>query len=415
MAITLTTTPDSNVAAFAPVTLAGTTTRNPFTNGLRAQKTVSAYANSGGYLQLTVASTTGWLADDVVTISGSSNTAYNTRHTVTSLTSTTLTLATAYNGAATSGVGVVYRTNDGLNIKVEIENATSTVVATIYANVDTYDGSFSVDISRALQYELSSYFDLTPLQIATTTASHEYTIVIYESWLDEDYVVTEDAHGTEPTTIAHLTTELPADDNFQCGNFWFDDKILIHYVSDTTNDVQYAFEYSDGTTAATAKLTETNWHYAYVLNLTSSPDIEWVKVTAQQYIDSQWEDVSDPILVRRLRCNDTILYYMDRYGNYIGYMFHDYENKQRTKKVDRYTGESWLERTLYGFEYMNGEWQDIRDVITSPEVYDEDETLVRVLTDTLTYKAQEVTPSIIVRYDENYISQPTSTPFVYPI
>ena len=401
MSITLTTTPDANVAAFAPVTLAGSTTRNPFVSGVRDTKTAGAYSSDGGFLKITVTDGDDWEVDDVVTISGSSNDDYNRRHTITAVTSTTVKFATSYTSSASSGVGTLSRMNEGLNIKIEVENASSTVVSTMYANVDTSDGTWTIDISRALQYELSSYFDLTPLEISTANASHSYTIVIYESWLDEDYVTTTDQHGTEPTTIGHMTTELPSDEDFQCGNYFYDgSKVIIHYVNDTTNNVRFDFEYSDGTTGQTSTLTGTRWHYAYVLSKSS---VDWIKVTAQEFIDAVWTDVSNTIIIKPVGCNGQVLYFMDRYGNYLGYNFHDYENDQKVTKVDKYTGESWLEKTMFGYEYQNGEYQDIRDIIVSPEVRDEDETLVKVLTNSLTYKAEDVSPTIVLRYDENLI------------
>jgi len=400
MSITLTTTPDANVAAFAPVTLAGSTTRNPFVSGVRDTKTAGAYSSDGGFLKITVTDGDDWEVDDVVTISGSSNDDYNRRHTITAVTSTTVKFATAYTSSASSGVGTLSRMNEGLNIKVEVENSSSTVISTMYANVDTSDGTWSIDISRALQYELSSYFSLTTGEVSTATASHSYTIVVYESWLDEDYATTTDQHGTEPTTIGHMTTELPSDDNFQQGNYFFNTIATIHYVNDTSNNFRFYFEYSDGTTGDSGTLTGTRWHYAYTL---SKSNIEWIKVTAQEYVDAVWEDLSDTIIIRQIGCSSQLLYYLDRYGNYLAYNFHDYENDQKVTKVDKYTGESWLEKTMFGYEYQNGEYQDIRDIISSPEVRDEDETLVKVLTNSLTYRAEDVSPTIVLRYDENLI------------
>ena len=398
MSITLTTTPDANVAAFAPVTLAGSTTRNPFVSGVRDQKTIGSYSNSGGYMQIAVTDGDDWEVDDTISIAGSNNGEYDGRHKIKAVATGTVTTWTTW--TTTESGGISYRMNEGLNIKVEVENSSSAVISTMYANVDTSDGTWSIDISRALQYELSSYFSLTTGEVSTATASHSYTIVVYESWLDEDYATTTDQHGTEPTTIGHMTTELPSDDNFQQGNYFFDTIATVHYVNDTSNNFRFYFEYSDGTTGDSGTLTGTRWHYAYTLSKSS---IEWIKVTAQEYVDAVWEDLSDTIIIRQIGCSSQLLYYLDRYGNYLAYNFHDYENDQKVTKVDKYTGESWLEKTMFGYEYQNGEYQDIRDIITSPEVRDEDQSLVKVLTNSLTYKAEDVSPTIVLRYDENLI------------
>ncbi len=59
---------------------------------------------------------------------------------------------------------------------------------------------------------------------------------------------------------------------------------------------------------------------------------------------------------------------------------------------------------MYGKEYVKGEHQDIRDIIVSPEVRDEDEELVEVKTSALKYySSDEVSPTITLRYNETLI------------
>ena len=399
MSISITTTPNADVAAYAPVTIAGTSTRNPFEGGVRDYRTITGMSNSGGYLMLTVA-IQAWEDDDTILIDNATTDfeQYNGRHTITSRTSTTITTATTWVAASTGDEGIVFRMNENLYIKLEVENDASTVIGTLYCLVDTSDDTWSFDISRPLQYELSSYFSLVDGEVDTGSASHEYTLVLYETWQADDYTTTEEVHGTEPTTISHLTTELPSDDNFQCTDFFYKDTFLICYYNDTSNDLRFKIE-AEGRTEYTAVIVGTNGHYAFADTVSD----EWVKVTAQE--DSGgWADLSDTIIIKAVGCGSTILHYINRFGMYVGYECHSWDDNQRTIKVDKYTGETWQERTLKGKEYSNAVYQDIRDVVASNEVYDEDLAEVRVLTDAILYKADEVSPKIKIRYDETFIS-----------
>ena len=403
MSITISTTPSANVAAFAPVTIAGTTTRNPFESGTRDSRTITAMADSGGgFLKLTVSSQT-WEDDDTILIDGATTDfdQYNGRHTITAKTSTTITTATAWVAATTGTKGTVYRMNENLYIKLQVINESAAVIATLYTLVNTDDDSWSFDVSKPLQYELATTFTHTAGAVDMTLQSHEYTLILYEQWQADDYTTTVDAHVTEPTTIAHRTIELPTDDNFQCNDHFADNRIMVHYINDTVDDLFFKIETDVGGTTSTAVVTGYNWHYGYVFTFTTSA--KWAKITAWHRPDAIDTQLSDTIIVKKIGCNSTIIYYVNRYGIYSGYECHNWDDTQKTIKVDKYTGEAWQERTLIGKEYVNGVYQDIRDIITSPEVYDEDLELVRVLTDSILYKSDEVNPKIKLRYDETFI------------
>ena len=341
MAITLTTTPDANVAAFAPVLIAGTSSRNPFlTSGVRDSRAVGGYSNASGKVQLSVGSQS-WEVGDTVLIEDDANEIYNGRHEIYAVTSTTITLNTSYTAAGSGGT--IYRMNEGLNIKIEIENSSSEVIATRYSNINTSDGSWSLDLSRSLQYELSGLLDLTEGETETATFSHSYTIVIYESFLADDYTVTEFAHGTEPTTIAHRTVELKTDFvnglKLMTGDFFHNGLIPIHFLMNTGGaGVELKFTEADGTVTATGALTETRWHYAYTFASESS----YVKVAAYDVVEGT--RLTEEIYIRKIGCNSTLIWFLNRYGAYLAYEIHNYDADQKTKKIDKYTGESWQER-----------------------------------------------------------------------
>ena len=398
MAITITTTPAANVAAFSPVTIAGTTDRNPFVSESRLSVALTLIDEDTGYVRLTMSSTTGFVASDTVIIDGATTdfAQYNSRHTITSVTATTITLTTVWVAATTGIYGTVDRMNENLYVKCVVLNESAETIAELYNFVNTSTGGWTFDISKPLQYELSSIFDISSTgEKATTGMAHDYDIKLYEIWQAADYSVTSVLHGTEPSTIAHRTTSL--DFNLVTDDFYYDSKVFISFYQTSVIPVYLKFTTSLGVTFTTPALTGTNDQYAYVYEPATLD--KWVRVVV--WIGGA--ETCNAIYARKIGCESTILYYSNRNGGYEGYEFHAWENDQKTIKVDKYTGEAWQERILRGKEYTKQTNQDIRDLITSPDVLDEDLTAVRVLTDSLNYRAEEVNPTITIRYEETFI------------
>jgi len=404
MAITITTSLDANVAAFAPVTIAGTTTRNPFTDGVRQGGTIGTLDNNGGYLRIAT-STTVWLVDDTVIISDATGdyAQYNGRHKVTSITSSNvLTTSTTWVTATTGDEGNVYRLNDNLYIKAVVKNGSAEIVETLYTRVNTLTAVWSFDISKPLQSELGSIFSLTSGEVSTALASHSYTITLYEIFQGADLAVVESVHGTVPSTIAHRTTELKTEftsgSRLLTGDFSHDGKILIHFLMNTGGaTVGLRFTEADGTVTNTGALTETRWHYAYVFESTS----DFVKVVAYDIVESTI--LTAPIYIKKIGCASSIIYYVNRWGGYEAREIHYYDSTQKSTKVDKYTGEAWEERIMQLLPYQNSENESIRDIVTSPEVYDENLSMLEVTTNSVNYRSQEVEPEIRVKIKETFL------------
>ena len=406
MAIIIVTTPAANVAAFSPVTIAGTTDRNPFTADVRLSVTLAAsggIAANGAYMKLTMADTTGFAVNDTVIVDGATGdfAQYNGRHKITSFSSTIImTTATVWVAATTGTFGSVDRMNENLYVKCVVLNDSAETIATLYNFVNTSTGGWTFDISKPLQYELESIFSIaTTGEKATTGMAHDYDIKLYEIWQAADYSVTEVLHGTEPSTIAHRCTELT--EYLTTNNFAYDDKIFVSFYADDVEDYIIVFTTSEAVTYNAGVLTRTNGHYAIVYEPASIA--KWVQIALYKVIGGFPTALGDIIYTYKIGCESTILYYSNRFGGYEGYEFHAWENDQKTIKVDKYTGEAWEERILQGKEYVKETNQNIRDLITSPDVLDEDLAVVRVLTDSLNYRASEVKPTITIRYDETFL------------
>lgn len=392
---------DENVAAFAPVYSQGTTSRNPFdSNGVRHITSIVSADNDAGFLRLNVADASDFEVGDTVSVLNTSNSAINVRHEVKAVTSTTITLTTVYSAGATGGV--VNRMNEGLNVHISILDESFNVIAVLYAPVNPEDGSFKIDISRALRKKLSNPIQLnTQGGHDTSTLSHSFFVNYSDSFLNKAYE-NKTIFSTYDETIAHYTTELRADflsgaklmttDNF------FDSKIVVQFIMNAVAPIKLKFIEDDGTETSTAALTGVNMHYGYTF---VSDESKFVKVAI--YDVTEDTRISEFVTFRRIGCKSTILYFINRYGAYVGYEFHNYDDNQKTTKVDKFTGEAWKERKLYGKDYTDSTYSDIRDIVTSPAVYDSQQIEVRVLTESIEYKANSVIPEVVIRYEEDFL------------
>ena len=418
MAITITTDLADNVAAFAPCVVEGTTDRYPFdSTGTRQSNAIISLTDSGAtLLRIEIISNADYLVGDTIDISGATGdyAQYNGRHAIGSLSgSTYIITTTAWVSATTGDEGTVTRRNDNLYIKAEVSNNTPEVIATLYEQVGA-GGTFSFDFRQALQSELATAFSLTAGEGNPGSLSHNYTIAYYETFQMPDYSTTDKLTAATTSTIAHRTTAYDTDNvsgtELLTGAMYGKDKVVFHFMTDKTSDVRIRIVTNAGYTTTTAITTIIRQHAIITFDwpaqsdvlLTAAPyfylDVQWNGITGA------WTSIKTPILFKLITgCHSTQLYYVNRLGGYESYKFTSYDDTQRTVKVDKYTAEAWQERTLEGQVYPRGTFQTIRDVITSPEVYDEDGTLVEVLSDSLNYRSEEVSPFVTIRYDETFI------------
>lgn len=415
MAITITTAIAANVAAFAPVMLAGTTTRNPFSSGTRQSQAVISYAEgAGSVVDITVASTTGWLADDTVLIAGATGdfAVLNGRHSVGSIPDgASIVLTTAWPGAMSTGdKGTVYRMNENLTVRCDVLNASSVIVAQPFAQVKT-DGTWSIDLQKPLQSELDSVFNLTAGEIATTGCSHAYTVKVYECWQDVDYtLIAQEDVSEAQTTIAHRTIEYAAarisGTSLLTGNYTAGAKIVFVFTTDKTSGVRLdVTRYTNGALAATAYdiTTYSNGWCGWTFDIASTVDYTTIRV--MWWNGSEYEAIKSLLTIKNIKGCETTLHYLNRYGGYEQQVFHDYEDVQEVDRVDVFAAETYQLRTLFAPQYARSQGQSVRDVVTSPEVYDTTGTAVKMQTNSVTYNARLFEESVTIRYDQTHITQ----------
>lgn len=415
MAITITTAIAANVAAFAPVMLAGTTTRNPFSSGTRQSQAAISYAEgAGSVVDITVASTIGWLADDTVLIAGATGdfAVLNGRHAVGSIPDgASIVLTTAWPGAMSTGdKGTVYRMNDNLTVRCDVINASSVIVAQPFAQVKT-DGTWSIDLQKSLQSELDSVFNTTAGEISVTGCSHAYTVKLYECWQDVDYtIIAQEDVSEEQTTIAHRTIEYAASrvsgTSLLTGNYTAGSKIVLVFQTDKTSDVRITVaRYTASVSASTNYdvTTYSNGWCGWCFDIASTVDYSTILVTWNN--GSEYEAIKTLLTVKNIKGCETTLHYLNRYGGYEQQVFHDYEDVQETQRVDVYVSEAYQTKTLFTPQYVRAQRQSIRDIVTSPEVYDTTGTAVKMQTNSVTYNARLFEESVTIRYDQTHITQ----------
>jgi len=419
MAITITQDLAANVAAFAPVILKGTTDRWPFDDeGRRQFNQIISLSENNGKLSIEIIANGNFSDGDTILISGATGDfeKYNGRHDVHHLSGATyVVLETGWDKGTTGTGGFITRMNDNLYIKAVVKNFADTniVYATLYDLV--VDGSFQFDLSKVLQSQLSDIFTLESGEISTTNLSVEVLVEFYESYKKANYATVEWKPFGSPTatTIAHRTTLYTSD--YVSGQLMLNDskmfafnRIVLHFMTDKTSDVRVKITTNLNYSTYVPITTFTNGHCAAAIAWPVSSDeymapAKSVTLTVQ-HNDEGWTDIKNPIFISRVRNCDTILYYENRLGGYGCYKFHEYTDEQQSDKIDKYTSETWKERTLEGHEYSNDAFTTVRDIVTSANVFDQDGNQVRVLSDNMTYRAKQVAPRVKIRYDETFIS-----------
>jgi hypothetical protein len=102
-------------------------------------------------------------------------------------------------------------------------------------------------------------------------------------------------------------------------------------------------------------------------------------------------------------CTGKRLYYLNHMGGWYCMEVHRYEDRTISKKIDRYTVESYIERTLYGIEEYEASGGYLADLVDSAEVYDENGAAVEVLSTELIYRDEIIRPEVRIKIEKNII------------
>lgn len=417
MAITLTTTMPDDVAAFAPVIIAGTCSRSPVkSGGAVASLSITAWASgTATRVTLTVASGGGdFYAGDTVTVTSATGTLaqYNGRHTVYSASTTEIVLTTLWVSGTTAAVGTITRSNDNMLVRIRVKDATSDdIVGTVYGQPD--ENTFSIDISKILQSQLSSIFTTTTGDTATTAgAVFELKTELAEIYQSPTYTLVEDTTvAAEEEALAHRTTTVTdkiAGTGMLNVSYTTRGLLLVHFMTDKTSGViTRCIPYTKGTAGVTTNgdTTIVNKHGMYVYSIPATADFVTVTVMWDTG-GGVYAAIKDVISVKvPTTCIGKRLYFLNKLGGYSSIEFVDYIDTTVTNKVDRYTVESWKERTMTSVTESRGSGAYMADLVDSPEVYDENGIAVEVLDTSMQYyNSEPFQITARVKYEQYHIS-----------
>jgi hypothetical protein len=420
MAITISTALPANFAAFAPVVVIGTTNRWPYVGTTRLSQAILDMLDDGGKLLLKVADGTGFTALDTILIESATGARaiYNGRHELTTVGGGELTTNTAWSAVAAGGYGTVYRMNENLSIITNVLNLTdSATVGSVYTRVT--DEKFSVDVSKVVQMAFSSQFTIATGNKATEAAlgSKAFTLTFDESFLAPDYSLTiaTNQAAAIATGIGHRSADilnmiapatlavsrLPMQAHRAKDKILF--RVFVNEATEINEQLRAEFQPDQGSeTTVTMTIAENNALAVYQIPTGAK------QITVSTYTCKA--DGTNATIIRNPftvnvpnTCTGKRLYYLNHMGGWYCMEVHRYEDRTISKKIDRYTVESYIERTLYGVEEYEASGGYLADLVDSAEVYDENGAEVEVLSSELIYRDEIVRPEVRIKIEKDII------------
>jgi hypothetical protein len=426
MAVTITTGLPADFAAFAPVVIEGTTDRWPFTGVTRQSNSVTSIGSTGSKVNLVSMDdfvVSGFKANDTILIEGLTGTAaqWNGRQNVIEVGAAPenyCRIDQDYTGATISGqTGTAYRMNDNLFIRLNIANDTdSEELGEIYARVA--DGEFSADVSKTIQQAFSSQFTLATGNQATAAAhgSKEIEITFDEVFTAVDYSLTEATGAATPEEgIGHMSADIADQMNpatFEVSkntalDYRAADKIIFRAFVDEYNEIDTSckVEFNPDNGAATdvfATIVNKNLIAVYQIPIGAKQVVITVYSVNSGGVGTV---IRNPLTVNVPATHtDKRLYFLNHFGGWHVMEVHKFEDRTVSTKIDKWTVETYTERTLYGIEEHHDTGLYLADLVDSPEIRDEDGELVEVLESDLIYRAELIQPIVKLKIEKNHIT-----------
>jgi len=397
--ITVTTALAADIASFAPCRISGTADRDRYrTDGTLIQDNITAWANSGGKLAISIADEKDYEVGDSVVIAGGTGdlSNYNGRHNIQLTGTGQLIMATDWTGGTTAAVGTVTRANDNLMVRADVYKGAD-LLGSVYTM--PVNQAFTVDVSDILKTGHSSIFTLTAGAVATTGAAFAYTVKLFEQYQAANFgTVSEETVAEEQTGTAHRTTSVTGIDtttilnsNFQAGG-----KLLIHALNDQGSTLAIRFTASTGA-QTTVAVTRVNKHIAACYEIPAGA--KWVEVEVRE-TDFGVNYATLTVRVPAQVCTKR-LYYLNRIGGYASVELVEWEDFNATDKVWRFPTKSYLIREAKTVREARQNAAYYDGLVDSPEIYDETGAQVYIREDRLQTYGNDVQLSVTIEYDIN--------------
>lgn len=413
MAVTITTSPAADVAAFGPVVIGGTSSRDPVTTGGAAEEVnVGSAQNSGGKLNLTLATSSHPLENtDTIIISGMTGSLgwANGRHDILNVSGTSLTTNTNWvSGSGGSGAKVT-RSNDNLLVLCEVRNAANEVVATITAK--PYRKAWSADIRKVLGSMVGSIFSLTPGAISSAAASAAYTVRVYEQWLTAGYNVNKiETPSLGIGGVAHRAATIAWQLSGALPNtpYAAKDKIIVTWLdpNSQTKAVFYPRTVTGWGTMTQVTPTFTRKRGAVVYQIPPTAvfvHVVIVETSISPPAQPPYMPASPLVRVPQTTCNKR-LYWLNLMGGYTVTELTDIEEADAVDRVERFVAKGYKRRRFWTVEETKFSSAYLDGLLMSPEVRDENGNLVRIVSKELVTVADQVRLEIEVEDERDFVS-----------
>lgn len=382
----------------------------------------------GGFLKITIATGSAIATGDSILVYGATGNRekFNGRYNVDSIpTAGILKTDTGFIlGATSGGYGTAQRLNENLTLRMDLSDVTNATafVGEMYAYPVSYDGDlkFIWDISKMTQ-NFASNFTITTGYTELAGHSRAYIADITETFQDKDYDATDhdEADVYAAATFYSLRSAdisdrvLIATGSSLCHGYseaWIrrDVKLPVCFITDNLVDTHTIL--IDGATAITDLCAGRVMLGMVDVSAMSGRNSVAVHIATGGTYTSEtlYVNIDD-------KCyhNAKTFYFLNRYGGYDWYDFLSCQEEQQAEKIPFSRKPSLIEDPRK-MDYIKSTHQRmrclgraaprrmaefIRDLIGSPEVWDEDGEAVRVVTSSVQTYGDEIIPEITVEYN----------------
>ena len=415
MSITILQNIATSIAAFAHTVVRATSNRFEVT---KTVKSVVQATEDTGKIKIQVATGGFFASGDTVTVSDatSARAAINGRHDVITASGVYLTTGTDWPATmATGSWGSCERSNDNFSLRLDVyEDALP--VGSVYR----YPGKVGATVQHV--FEVNRVVQNFSREFATgaTAQAHEvkrYTFQLVEAYQNAAYSATHGATASlnsgaavQVFKSADITDKLIATGETNEFTNAFDELVI-------RKDTKIPVSFFCAATGATYSLT--NGAVTKTIKDTTGSVVRWITpLTGNITLKKGGSTLAE---IKNIRVDDKCyhnamsLYFLNRYGGFDVYDFLSVEEEQEadktkyhrrdTQAADRevasVTQTTWKRLLLTGRPGARRQLEYVRDLVNSPEVYDENGTPVYVVSKVINIYGDEVVPEIVIEYTDD--------------
>jgi hypothetical protein len=412
--------PTGNIAAYDDLFVRVSSDRYEVT---KATAGITAYSQSAGdrRVKITIPIGLSFATGDSVLVydATGARTIYNGRHDIDSIpTAGILKTETAWPGTAVSGgFGELKRMNDNFTMRVDV-NDSDGLIGSMYSYpvIIGSTAQFVFNIAPIIQ-DFSTNFEATAGLITMSGSLKDFNADVTEVYQNASYdSIDGDATSLYGGATVTAYRSVNIDDSLFSGAAATGIKMIHGYDTLTIReDVLLPiswFQTSIGTASATGMFPATGLSkgaYTYMIDVSSMTGENEISLVVGDSV----AETKYVVIDNKCYPYAKTFYFLNRFGGYDPYDFLYCEEEQEAEKVEirrttltgvgtksDYVTRTYRRLRCEGRTAKRNEGQYLRDLVSSPEVWDEDGVRVRVTNQTLRFRGEDVTPEITVEYND---------------